>query len=78
MPLQVASHPVVVVAEPVGKEAALGIEQQARGFDRRSRDNNEVGGLLLETLVLVEVRNSRGVAAIVGELTGDAPGAHDG
>ena len=48
MALQVAADLVVAVAEAVGKEAAFGVEQQARGLGGAAGDDNDVGRLLLQ------------------------------
>ena len=34
--LQISADPVVAIAQSVGEQPAFGIQQQARGFDRRA------------------------------------------
>ncbi len=43
MALQIAADLVVAIAEAVGKQAALGVQQQARRLDGAGRDDDDVG-----------------------------------
>ncbi len=57
--LQVAADLVVAIAEAVGKEAAAGVEQQARGFDGAAGDDDDVGELLLQVTVVRQSKRRR-------------------
>ena len=48
MALQVAAHLVVAIAQAIGKKAALGVQQQARGLDGAGGDDDDVGELFLQ------------------------------
>ena len=63
---QVAPHPIVAIAEAVGKKTGFGIQQQAGRFRGRSGNHHEVGGLFAPVAALVEVFDSRGAALLVG------------
>ena len=67
VPVEVAAHPVVAVAEAVRVEPALREEQQARRLGGPAGDHDDVRGLLLEPVVLVEVGDARGAPAVVEE-----------
>ena len=65
--LQIAAHLVVAVTEAVGKQAALGVQQQASRLHGAAGDDDDVGKLLLQMTVGIEVGNAAGAAAIVGQ-----------
>ena len=67
MSLQVTSHQVVTISQPIGKKAAFGIEKQARGLGGAGGDNHDVSELLLQVTVSVEVGNASRAATVVGE-----------
>ena len=73
--LQVASYPIVVIAEAVGEELALGIEQQSRGFGRGTGDDYQLARLL-DLLLSLKIRDGACAAVVVSKnLSGDAFGA---
>jgi len=65
--LKVAADPVKAIAKAVRKESAFGVEQKPRGFDGGTRDDDEIGGLLLKTVVGVEVGDAGDFALLGGE-----------
>jgi len=65
--LKIAADPIVAIAEAVRKKPALGIEEKSRGFDGGRGDNDEIGGLLVETVVSVEIGDAGDFTLIVGE-----------
>src|SRR5208283_2316178 len=67
MALKVAANPVEAIAEAIRKEFAFGIEEEARGFDGSTGDDNEIGGLLLKTVVGVEIGDASDLALLAGE-----------
>ena len=65
--LKVAADPVVAIAKAIREKPAFGIEEKSRGFDGGCGDNDEIGGLHLETIVGVEIGNAGNFSLIVGE-----------
>ena len=64
VPLQIAPHPVVAVAEPLGVKAALRIQQQPRGFNRPSAHHHQFRRLFPQAIVRVEIGDARHLPAI--------------
>lgn len=65
--LEVATDPIVTIAQAVGKKTAFGIKEKPRGFNGARRHNDEIGGLHAKTIVGVEIRDAGDFALLVGE-----------
>ena len=62
-----AADLVVAIAQAVGKQPALRIQQQPRRFDGAARHDHDVGELFLPAAVGIDVGHAARAAAIVGE-----------
>ena len=65
--LQIAADLVVPISQAVRKEAAFGIQQQARRFNGAGGDNDNVGKLLLQMAIGIEVGHAACASAVVGQ-----------
>src|ERR1039458_5239788 len=67
MALQMAAYLVVAISQPVGEEAAFGIQQQAAGLGGAGGDHHNICKLLLQVSVSVEVSNATRASPVVGK-----------
>src|ERR1700733_13126127 len=65
MTLQVPAHPVIAVSKPVGKQLVPGIQQEACRFDGTAAYDHQIGGLLLEPAVGIEISHAGSATASV-------------
>src|SRR5579871_1291032 len=65
--LQISPYPVIAIAQAGGKNPALRIEQEPSRFVSSARHDDEIGRLLVEMIILIEVGDSRDVPSPVGE-----------
>jgi len=67
VPLKVAANPIETIAKAVGEKFAFGVEQKSRGLDGGAGNDDEIGGLLLKTVVRIEIGDAGDFALLGGE-----------